>query len=157
HYFVDSFFVEDASPEPIIRINEFELSTTMPYEQYQWMRDGNSIPGATEATFMVTENGDYQVIVTNAAGCTDTSATYPVNNSSIEGLADASISIFPNPAEEVVYIKSPIMLNLKIYNIEGRLLLERENSNELSLSDLANGIYLIQLYDQRGRLMKTEK
>lgn len=156
-YYVDSFVVEDASPEPVIRINEFELSTTIPYERYQWLRDGNSIPDATEATYMVTENGDYQVVVTNAAGCIDTSAVYPVSNSSIDGQQQVRVALFPNPTTDLVNIQSPVDLNLRLYSMEGRLLIALENSKRISLGDLADGIYFLQVYDQRARLIKTVK
>lgn len=41
---------------------------------WSWQKDGVNIPGATAATFSVTEEGSYVVNVTSAAGCSATSA-----------------------------------------------------------------------------------
>ncbi|MBS1656459.1 MAG: PKD domain-containing protein [Bacteroidetes bacterium] len=41
---------------------------------YQWLVNGDPIPGATSATYSTTESGDYAVVVTGANGCSTTSA-----------------------------------------------------------------------------------
>jgi uncharacterized membrane protein len=42
---------------------------------YQWLRNGSVIAGATNSTFKTTTAASYRVVVTNATGCRDTSAT----------------------------------------------------------------------------------
>ena len=42
---------------------------------YQWLVDGGTISGATNATYGALATGDYAVVVTNAAGCSATSST----------------------------------------------------------------------------------
>lgn len=68
---------------PTITVNEFVLGVVGSYVTYQWIKDSTDIPGATNATYTVTENADYQVRVTNDNGCESTSAVYEVNNVSI--------------------------------------------------------------------------
>lgn len=46
---------------------------------YQWFRDGNPIPGATNASFQATLAGDYTVRI-DSNGCTNTSAVTRVDN-----------------------------------------------------------------------------
>ena len=45
---------------------------------YQWKRGGTNIPGATAFTYTATTTGIYNAVVTNAAGCTATSAAITV-------------------------------------------------------------------------------
>ncbi|MBL0176618.1 MAG: hypothetical protein IPP94_15360 [Ignavibacteria bacterium] len=45
---------------------------------YAWLQDSALVPGATSQTFNATVSGKYQVIVTNASGCADTSALIAV-------------------------------------------------------------------------------
>ncbi|CAN5825424.1 hypothetical protein BH10BAC2_BH10BAC2_38360 [soil metagenome] len=50
---------------------------------YQWIKDGNTIPGATDSFFKATRGGNYQVGVTNGrGGCADTSAIFILNDCS---------------------------------------------------------------------------
>src|SRR5690606_32929791 len=65
---------------PVITIDGFELGTVGTYSSYQWLLNGQPLPGGTTATIMAAENGDYSVIVVNDHGCIDTSAVYTVTN-----------------------------------------------------------------------------
>lgn len=68
-------------------------------------------------------------------------------------------SIFPNPTNSTVSIKSILEYNtVKITNAIGQTVLMVENrSQPISVSELANGIYFIQLFDKKGTILKTEK
>lgn len=46
---------------------------------YRWLRNNLPLSGATSASFQATLSGSYRVIITNAAGCFDTSATTALN------------------------------------------------------------------------------
>lgn len=50
------------------------LSLSATFAAYQWNKDGEPIEGATAATYDAQDNGAYSVTVTNALGCTNTSA-----------------------------------------------------------------------------------
>jgi hypothetical protein len=145
--------------DPVITVNEFVLGTAAPYPTYQWMLNGTPINGATNATYTVTVNGAYQVIV-SANGCTDTSAVYNVTNvtgiNTVNSLANL-ISVYPNPATDMVTIISPVPVNADIADIEGRVISSVKNTNKLSLSSLTNGIYLLRITDKQGTLIKVEK
>ncbi len=65
--------LEVDAPTPVITVNGFVLGTLVPYASYQWLLNGVAIPGATMATFTVTQNGDYSVAVVNTSGCNGTS------------------------------------------------------------------------------------
>ncbi len=145
--------------EPNITINEFELGVAETYATYQWIKDGEDIPGATSATYTVTENGVYQVRVTNESGCEGISDVYPVTNVSIGELNSLGqqINIYPNPANDILYIHSPVPVNTSLCSIEGRNLTEVINAKTIDVSNLAQGIYLLRITDKSGRLIKVEK
>lgn len=145
----------------VIRIDEFTLSTTGSYTSYQWLKEGQVLPGATDSTLEVTENGFYAVVVTNAQGCTDTSEAYEVTNvgvgiDAVRGLAD-QIAIYPNPAREIVYIQSPVAVQVRLQQVSGQTILHRENAGSLNLSGLPAGMYFLRISDPQGRHLKTEK
>ncbi len=45
------------------------LRSTTAAPRYEWRRNGVAIPGATSATYAATQDGDYQVLIENQAGC----------------------------------------------------------------------------------------
>jgi len=89
-------------PEPAITGNGYLLSTGS-FVTYQWYLNGTPIPGATNQDYTASTDGDYTVTVTDANGCTGTSAISPVGvavlNSNI-----SSILIVPNPSDGVFTI-----------------------------------------------------
>ncbi len=146
--------------EVFITVEEFLLSTTETYEQYEWLLNGNLIEGADESTYEVKENGDYQVVVTNDKGCIDTSGIYTITN--YTGIESAhhlagQIRVYPNPTQDLVTIRAPFKVNILLTDIAGKTLNEGQQANTISLRSLADGIYFLQLRDQNGRLLKTEK
>ncbi len=146
-------------PQPLISVNETELSTTEPYSAYRWLLDGDTIPNATERKYIVTENGSYRVVVTNENGCTDTSGTYTVSNVSVGhyGNFEDKISISPNPASGIVYVKAPIAVHIILTGVDGKLIKTAKNTTSLSVAELNNGIYMLRITDTNNNLLKVEK
>ncbi len=144
--------------EPAITTNGFVLGVTGSYATYQWIKNGVPIPGATDSTYTVTENADYQVSVTDSTGCEGTSAIYEVRNVNINDLeAGQYIHIFPNPANEKIYVNSPVPVDLHLYSIEGRMVQSQKDANQLSVEQFANGVYFLHISDKTGRLIRVEK
>lgn len=160
HSRVDTFVVEIYDfITPVISVDGFILRTTASYASYQWLLNGAVIAGATQPEYTVLENGDYQVIITTADGCTDTSAIYEVTNVGISdrNLLAGQVSIYPNPASGVIYIQSPVQVDVALCSVEGKTLESLRSADRISLTGLAAGIYLLKIYDQHGRLIRTEK
>src|SRR5690606_5612933 len=132
--------------------------TAIDYCTYQWILNGQDIPGASSSTYTVLENGDYQVIVTNEHGCTDTSEIYEVRNVGIvmPNITDL-IRIYPNPVIDKVHIHAPMPVSVGLYSLEGRLLKQAVNASQLDLDGFTKGVYLLKIHDLKGRLLKTEK
>lgn len=146
--------------KPVININEFTLGVTDTYATYQWIRNGMPVSGATNPTYTVTENGNYQVAVKNENDCADTSAVYTVTNyTGVETLKTLAkqINVYPNPTADMVYIQSPVKVNIMLTDMQARTIREAEGIHGLSLKDLSDGIYLLQISDRNGTLIKMEK
>lgn len=144
----------------MITVNGFELGTTLPYTTYQWIKDGVLIPGATGATYTVTANGDYRVIVGTELGCKDTAAVYTVNNVTSVPEYDqitALIKVYPNPATDNIFIYSPVPVNISLSGIDGKTLLTVQRAQQLSLQHLKTGVYFLTIRDENDRIVKVEK
>lgn len=119
---------------------------------YQWYQDGTLIPGATDATYTVTESGAYSCEVTSAAGCSAMSAEYEIELNGIHDSAPFVYQIYPNPASDRLHvhlqnasaINSILLINnagQKVGNYHPRSL----SDIDLPVQSLANGIYTILL------------
>ncbi len=67
------------------------------------------------------------------------------------------VTVFPNPATTKLYITASVNTGIAIFSIDGRQLISKENVTEIDIRGLANGMYLIKVFDNRGLLLKTEK
>jgi hypothetical protein len=69
--------------------------------KYKWNKNGVKIPGATTQDFIATTIGNYTVKVTDAIGCSRTSAAAVVYSSCKLGDANSGLqlSVFPNPSK----------------------------------------------------------
>lgn len=86
------------------------------------------------------------------------------NNCFVAGMKEIdshlkNISIYPNPTNSVLSIRSTLEYdNIKIINSIGQTVSTVENKlQKISVSDLSNGIYFIQLLNKKGIVLKTEK
>ncbi len=159
HQHADTFVVRTSDVTPLITINEFELSTTMDYKQYQWLLNGVEIAGATNRTYRVQQNGDYSVIVTNEMNCSDTSALYKVDNVAVKRPAYLAnkIALYPNPSRDILYIQYTGPVNVAINSMEGRSIARYHNCSEINVRDFPLGTYVITVSDQDATILYVER
>ncbi len=143
----------------VISIDGFELTTTLPYASYQWLLNGVPVAGATDASYIVTENGEYTVAVVSSNGCMDTSEVYKVTNVSLGNMPAIAeqIKIYPNPASDVLYISAPVPVQAAIISVDGKVLSKAHAGRAVSLSGLASGVYMLSVKDTDGVILKMEK
>jgi hypothetical protein len=148
-----------ALPVPQITKTGTTLSTTVSYPTYQWYRNNVAItPGGNGPTYTYTRDGMYRVTVTNHAGCSGTSSSFPVNNLSTGTVVTTErLAIYPNPATGLITVNTTVPLHIAILDMEGRLVMRKENTNSIDVAAIANGIYFIQLRDKNDQVLKTEK
>lgn len=82
----------------------------------------------------------------NAPVITNTSSVM-ISYGTISGIADKNqqIEIYPNPAEDYIYIKDGKDVQYKIYDLSGRVLQTRRSNGTVNISSLPPGLYHIQL------------
>ncbi len=117
---------------------------------YQWLLDGNSIPGATTNSYAPTESGDYSVVVTNPFGCQSQSDSYNFVLTNTITPSQDHFTIYPNPASEWMFIdridEAPITF-IGIHNLQGKLLASRAGpaARKVDVGKLPTGIYFLKI------------
>ncbi|MEO0092529.1 MAG: C25 family cysteine peptidase [candidate division WOR-3 bacterium] len=116
------------------------------------------------------QNSGMFFITVTAKNCKPFEGTIRVSTTDIKESADrknllSNIQIYPNPCRDVVNIKG-LMANLPvsgdkwqiaIYDVQGRQVLNancKEQNEKLNISNLASGIYMIVIRNEKARLVQ---
>jgi hypothetical protein len=112
----------------------------------QWYLNDNPISGATDQTYIVNEDGNYFTIVT-IDGCSSLpSNLITTNNVGINDYTNDEILIYPNPAQDIIYIQSPNPIyEVMIINNLGQIVATYSDTGIINIDQLANGVYQIMI------------
>ena len=128
---------------------------------YQWLLDGVILPGETGTFVVAPETGNYSVIVYSSQGCADTSAmaTVIVEQPQEIKLLTEQITIYPNPADDLLQISWPSALvveDISLFNALGQMVRMEITTESTSvtclISQLPPGIYQLQISTGSGIL-----
>ncbi|MEN9401293.1 MAG: hypothetical protein RL632_2396, partial [Bacteroidota bacterium] len=138
----------NANPTATLTDNGDGTATASAGAAYQWIdcATGLDIAGATSQTFDPTVTGSYAVVVTNASGCSDTSACLTIDLSGLDDKDLSKISVSPNPSWGMFNITSDQVLigALTVTDASGRIIAtEALNglTKTIDLSSAVTGVY----------------
>ncbi|MES2703372.1 MAG: T9SS type A sorting domain-containing protein [Bacteroidota bacterium] len=157
---VSALMTVNATPAPTVTHNTSAgtLTTGTGYATYQWYDSTNGIiPGANTATLTLPAYGSYfYVIVTDGSGCTGR-AGMRIHVVGIDNVAASQVQVYPNPASDIVHISAPVTIRATVTGMDGRILLAKDNAATLDISSLANGMYILAVYNGQGEMIKVTK
>lgn len=130
--------------------NNITMYGTTAGTSYQWIdcSDNSPISGANQSSFTPTANGDYAMVI-EQNGCVDTSDCISIVSIGLSEYINGAISVYPNPAKEVINIEIPhelLGVTNSIYTLSGALVskIELNNSvNPINISSWPKGVYII--------------
>ena len=127
----------------------FALNTTATIQWIDCVAD-TIIPGETNASFTPQANGNYAAIITDAtSNCTDTSACIPWFPIGLEeNNTESSLTIYPNPVKDQLFVEAKENSTLMIYNQTGKMVYSEPiklGKNQLNLETLSPGMYFVRL------------
>jgi len=115
---------------------------------YQWYYNGSAISGATNSTYVATQNGNYTVDANYSFGCASSSAyTFSNGTTSISELKNQFL-IMPNPVYGVLQVSMPLdgMKEINLLDLNGRILKKIFSDNsevKIDCESLFNGLYIL--------------
>ena len=68
-------------------------------------------------------------------------------NLSLENSSVSELSLFPNPTDGIISIKSDKNYQLEIYSVDGKIIL-KDNGNNIDISALQNGTYFLKIIQE---------
>ncbi len=135
-------------------VEDGEIINAIDGESYQWVdcnNDNAPIPGATQQNFTPTQSGNYAVIVYGTEGET-LSDCIQFTFVGVEDDETRNVRVYPNPFTDIINIDlEDTNAMYAITDISGRRVKEGMlNQQQLSLSDLSNGTYTLQVYTSQS-------
>jgi len=138
---------------PVISRFGDTLATGGIYASYQWMLNNEPIPGDTQQSIALLQNGNYRVVVTNSRACDDTSAIWSVLGLGTANVTADDVKLFPNPnaGSFTLWFADALLHTITITDAEGRTIVtgQVEKQKHFEMDKLAAGIYFLQ-YHQNG-------
>jgi hypothetical protein len=121
---------------------------------YQWYQNGTQILGANNQSYSPAADGVYSVRITDANGCVyrySVPMSYLVSTGIGQIEFNKRVNVFPNPTGGVVNVNSgePV-LDLKIFGLSGKLLLEAKETSIIDISGFSQGSYILKVQTTTG-------
>ena len=150
----------DTSDLALVTVHPFVLTvsttaTTLEADQtdaiYQWINceDNSIVEGANSKVFSPTLTGNYAAIVTKN-DCADTTACYSITITGIDKTTTSSLTVYPNPAKDMVNISVSAAVNgtISLTDIHGNIVASKAidgTESSISTSDFASGVYVLKI------------
>ena len=125
---------------------------------YQWLFDGNAIPGATTNIYVAKQTGDYSLLVTDSNGCTSIStSTHVIVNGLTDIYSNDQWMLYPNPASSQVYVSltgSTGLAKIRVVNMAGQEVMVvpveagKNSLIPIDISKLPPGVYELMYADE---------
>jgi hypothetical protein len=155
----------------------FIVATTDSLATYQWQTDvgmgfqnissAGQFNGATNDTLIVSNtsmtnnNQNFRCIVSSGT-CKDTSTTAKLTVNNSTGINSPSnvnaLKVYPNPASTILHIdlEKPGYYTAKLSSVAGQSIIS-PTTGTVDISALANGVYILTIYDSNNQLISTNK
>ncbi len=164
-------------PDPNTPHNWFVLNNTigvLPIT-YNWAWGDGNFSSGTNPSHTYSLPGYYPICltITDGNGCSSVfcdSSTYIFKTeeiitinvvdaipTGIEETGKDAVSIYPNPATSEITVNGYSPAYLKLFNTLGQTVAEASKSNKLYVGNLSQGLYVLQVFDEKGQPVSIEK
>ena len=108
--------------------------------------DENALTAVSMA-FAIPGTASIKVIAEDLLGTSTYEVNYDFDTDIDEGETLPSINIFPNPAEDHIFITGLTNSRVAIHSVDGKLMILKENfsGNNINISELPKGIYIVNI------------
>jgi len=147
--------------------DEITNTINLPYTIVQWYKDGEAIAGATNASYIITEPGEYYATGSpqQCPAFTQTLLPFTVAPdpdclAGIDNPVVGSFALYPNPAGNMLYLsitQNTILSNYTIIDVTGKTLVSgilSGNTPSIYIEGLAAGTYIIKAIGKNTQVTK---
>jgi hypothetical protein len=151
---------------PTVTVGRDQMLSSTPAPSYQWLFNGEPIPGATQQSYQAQMTGRYSVRVENAQGCASVSdevdVTVVINAVTGTDATTHALSITPHPIVDQVTLQLTLpqsgSVDIRVVDVRGEVVLSESEQRAggdyhrtLQLSELPSGTYFIEVRSGKDR------
>lgn len=139
--------------QPTITVNGNQLKSSYPSGN-QWYFNDSLLLGETAQFISPVEIGNYKVKYSSDEGCEifSDNLNYGVTDL-IENSIPNQVSIYPNPASEIIYIDASN--GFQIFNLMGQVLKQSsQQTTQINIIDLKHGLYFLRTDKGQTKFLK---
>lgn len=136
--------------------NPTQLASLKVGDSYQWYKNYEPIPGATDRVYMYQGEAAVYFVLTFVDGCNRISEVLDLLGTAVENLdknPNPDIRIFPNPVNDMLYIQSEDLfkdqVQVSLSNSLGQKVLHMQSNNSqlvsIDIAAMTPGIYILSL------------
>ncbi|MEX0966021.1 MAG: PKD domain-containing protein [Bacteroidia bacterium] len=147
--------VEYPAPVSPVIFQQSDTLFVTSFAQYQWYKDGNLIPGATDSFVALSGNGSYTVMGTDTNGCSALSQPFLITDVK-DRIGGHYFRIYPNPGDGYFNFEAELSKDVRMVitlidgtgKVEFRSDMGQMNgrySSQLDFRDLPAGMYFLRV------------
>ena len=132
---------------------------------WQWLLNGSEIPGANNAEYTVSAEGDYSVLIVFESGCSLETDAITIGSDIANFITESEIHISPNPARDFIVVNLDMDNNKRshirrweIISTDTRPLLSSEErmqqETKIDISGLAPAVYYLRITSNKQIIIK---
>lgn len=165
---IDDVVIRFNVTEPMIALigSEFVLLNEDIELNYQWLLNGESIPGANSTAYTPgpEDFGAYSVLAITPGGCSSISTSITWGPTGIEEYDQSVVTVYPNPAllngNLNIELNGRELAYIMILDSHGRITLEQALTSSFSQVDIgkmSKGLYILKVMDAQGLPLTARK
>jgi hypothetical protein len=114
----------------------------------------NAAGNRTTEINYIWSGGTWQSIGTTTHYYSNVPGCVPMGTAEV---AKPKVSVYPNPATEVLRIQSPAAVQVSLLSMEGKVLLHQAHASAISVAALPAGVYMLRITNADGHLIQVER
>ena len=67
------------------------------------------------------------------------------------------VKVYPNPTNDKLNIEAPKGISVNLVDLQGRLLLQQKEADQIDMSQYATGVYILQFVNSDNEIIAVEK
>ena len=130
----------------IYNFGEFAHLSASANANYQFVgwtnQDGDTISTEQEYVHMIARGG---LLTANF-----------VSIDAVDETEGKAFTLWPNPAFQTIYIDGVEVVEVQVYNALGQVVKTMRGTNEITVAELPQGVYLVQIADAEGKVLTAK-